>query len=71
MDIIPKPFASTAEKLKRYEKNNNLQEFFTNKTGLTNELNRFIQPRKQFLTVVVIDWNAHEVTVTDEIWLGT
>lgn len=37
---------------------------------LTDELNGLVQPGKQLLTVVVIDRNAHEVTVTDEVWLG-
>lgn len=39
--------------------------------SLTNELNGLVQPGKELLTVIVVDRNAHEVTVTDEIWLGT
>lgn len=40
-------------------------------SNLTDELNGLVQPGKELLTVVVVDRNAHEVTVTDEIWLGT
>lgn len=38
---------------------------------LTNELIGFVQPRKQLLTVAVIDGNAHEVVVADEVRFGT
>lgn len=37
---------------------------------LTYEFICFVQPGKQFLTVVVIYWDAHEVALADEIWLG-
>ena len=37
---------------------------------LTNEFVGFLQPWKQFLTVVVIDRNTHEVTLADKVRLG-
>lgn len=37
---------------------------------LTDEFISFVQPGKQFLTVVVVYWDAHEVAFTDEVWLG-
>lgn len=39
-------------------------------TSLTYEFICFFQPRKKFLTVVVIHWDAHEVALADEVWLG-
>lgn len=38
--------------------------------NLTNKFNGLVQPGKELLTVIVIDRNAHEVAVTDEIRLG-
>lgn len=37
----------------------------------TYEFIRFVQPGKQFLTVAVVNWDAHEMTLADEVWLGT
>lgn len=37
---------------------------------LTDEFVSFVQPGKQFLTVVVVYRDAHEVAFTDEVWLG-
>lgn len=37
---------------------------------LTNEFICFVQPRKQFLTVVVVDWDAHKVALADKLWFG-
>lgn len=39
--------------------------------SLTNEFVCFVQPGQQFLTVVVINWDAHEVALTDKVWLWT
>ena len=38
--------------------------------SLTYEFISFVQPWKQFLAVVVIDWDAHEMALIDKIWLG-
>lgn len=38
---------------------------------LTNKLVGFLQPRKQLLTVAVVDGNAQEVVVADEVGFGT
>lgn len=37
---------------------------------LTYELISFVQPGKQFLTVVVVNWDAHKVALADKVWLG-
>lgn len=38
---------------------------------LTNEFVGFFQPGQQLFTVAVIDGNAQEVVLTDEVWLWT
>lgn len=38
---------------------------------LTNKLVGFLQPWKQLLTVAVVDGNAQEVVVDDEVRFGT
>lgn len=37
---------------------------------LTDELVGFVQPGKQLLAVVVVHWDAHEVTLADKVRLG-
>lgn len=41
-----------------------------NPLPLTYEFISFVQPGKQFLAVVVVDWDAHEVALADKVWLG-
>lgn len=44
--------------------------FATVALRLTDELVGFVQPGKQLLAVVVVDWDAHEVALADEVRLG-
>lgn len=37
---------------------------------LTYKFIRFVQPGKQFLAVVVINWDAHKMAFADKVWLG-